>query len=160
MVPRPLTGVHMEVALHPLAGRNDLGNPGIAVTARPVTATHSLDGHPERIGPYRVVDVIGEGGMGVVYEAEQERPRRKVALKVLKSLPGAKGLSRFEHEAELLARNAFSIRYALIHDMVHVLTGFDASWVGEVGVLAFVGGQNYLSEVVGQRQRRGRCDQG
>ncbi|MCA9705616.1 MAG: hypothetical protein KDK70_07205 [Myxococcales bacterium] len=43
----------------------------------------------------------------------------------------------------LLARNAFTVRYAVIHDMVHVLTGFDASWPGEVGVWAFVGGQFY-----------------
>lgn len=46
-------------------------------------------------------------------------------------------------DAEMLARNAFTVRYASIHDMVHVLTGFDASWPGEVGVWAFVGGQRY-----------------
>lgn len=44
---------------------------------------------------------------------------------------------------DMVARNAFTVRYAIIHDMVHVLTGFDASWPGEVGVWAFVGGQNY-----------------
>lgn len=43
----------------------------------------------------------------------------------------------------LVARNAFVVRYGIIHDMVHVLTGFDASWPGEVGVWAFVGEQNY-----------------
>src|SRR5262245_30134750 len=37
------------------------------------------------IGPYKLREVIGEGGMGIVYVAEQERPvRRKVALKVIK----------------------------------------------------------------------------
>ena len=37
-------------------------------------------GNPERIGPYRVIRQIGEGGMGAVFEAEQEKPvRRKVA---------------------------------------------------------------------------------
>ncbi len=46
-------------------------------------------------------------------------------------------------DPELAARNAFVIRYGTIHDMVHVLTGFDASWPGEVGVWAFVGGQRY-----------------
>lgn len=46
-------------------------------------------------------------------------------------------------DPEMVARNAFTVRYAIIHDMVHVLTGFDASWPGEVGVWAFVGGQNY-----------------
>ena len=37
-----------------------------------------------RVGNYEVVKTIGEGGMGVVYEAEQLQPRRKVALKVVR----------------------------------------------------------------------------
>ena len=39
----------------------------------------------DRIGPYRIVRWVGEGGMGEVYEAEQEHPiRRTVALKIIK----------------------------------------------------------------------------
>jgi serine/threonine protein kinase len=60
---------------------------------------------PERIGPFRIAREVGRGGMGVVYLAEQERPRREVALKVLR--PGAVSpatLRRFEHEAETLGR--------------------------------------------------------
>ena len=38
---------------------------------------------PARIGAYRIVRLIGAGGMGQVYEAEQDRPHRPVALKLL-----------------------------------------------------------------------------
>ncbi len=57
------------------------------------------------IGPYKLREKIGEGGMGVVYVAEQEQPiRRKVALKVIK--PGMDSqavLARFEAEQQALA---------------------------------------------------------
>ena len=46
-------------------------------------------------------------------------------------------------DPELVARNAFTVRYAIIHDMVHVITGFDVTWAGEAGVWAFVGVQRY-----------------
>ncbi len=62
-------------------------------------------GLPQSIGPYRILGVIASGGMGVVYEAEQEHPRRVVALKVLKhGLASPSALRRFEHEAQVLAR--------------------------------------------------------
>ena len=60
---------------------------------------------PTTIGHYRVVRLVGEGGMGAVYEAEQDNPRRTVALKVIK--PGwatPAMLSRFEQEAHALGR--------------------------------------------------------
>ena len=47
-------------------------------------------------------------------------------------------------EREVLERNIFMARYALLHDVYHVLTGFDTSWAGEAGVWGFVAGQRYL----------------
>src|SRR5262245_27608984 len=43
------------------------------------------DRPPVRIGNYEIVALIGEGGMVTVYEARQDRPRRAVALKVLRT---------------------------------------------------------------------------
>ena len=43
------------------------------------------------VGRYRILRSIGDGGMGVVYEAEQEQPRRHVALKLIR--PGMAGTS-------------------------------------------------------------------
>ena len=54
---------------------------------------------------YRILRRIGEGGMGIVYEAEQRNPRRPVALKVLASaLLSRRALERFEREAQVLGR--------------------------------------------------------
>jgi ubiquinone biosynthesis protein COQ4 len=44
---------------------------------------------------------------------------------------------------DMLARNVFGLRIAVTHDMMHVLTGFDTSWAGELGVLAFSVAQDY-----------------
>ncbi|MBL8760182.1 MAG: protein kinase [Phycisphaerae bacterium] len=60
---------------------------------------------PARVGPYTLKDVLGEGGMGVVYLAEQDRPRRTVAMKLIRrGWSTASLVRRFEHEAELLGR--------------------------------------------------------
>jgi tetratricopeptide (TPR) repeat protein len=62
-------------------------------------------GLPARIGRYRILRRIGEGGMGVVYEAEQDHPRRLVALKVIKpGVTSTEALRRFELEAQVLGR--------------------------------------------------------
>ena len=60
---------------------------------------------PLRIASYRIVRLLAEGGMGTVYEAEQDSPRRPVALKVIR--PGLASdalVKRFHHEAQILGR--------------------------------------------------------
>ncbi|GJM44132.1 MAG: hypothetical protein DHS20C21_09740 [Gemmatimonadota bacterium] len=61
---------------------------------------------PDSIGPYRILGVLGEGGMGVVYEAEQTEPiRRKVALKLIRrGLDTDRVVARFDTERQALAR--------------------------------------------------------
>ncbi len=57
------------------------------------------------IGPYRLLQLLGEGGMGAVYVAEQEKPvKRRVALKVIKpGMDSARVLARFASERQALA---------------------------------------------------------
>jgi len=57
------------------------------------------------VGAYTIRGLLGTGGMGSVYTAEQQRPRRTVALKVIRrGLSTHALLRRFEHEAEMLGR--------------------------------------------------------
>jgi len=64
-----------------------------------------LTSHPAAIGRYRIVRLLGQGGMGTVYEAEQEDPGRIVALKVIQfGLVTPDHLRRFRQESQALAR--------------------------------------------------------
>src|SRR6185436_4472861 len=58
-----------------------------------------------RLGNFLVLHALGSGGMGVVYAAQQDRPRRTVAIKVLRrGFRHPEILRRFENEAEMLGR--------------------------------------------------------
>jgi len=61
---------------------------------------------PERIGPYKLLEKIGEGGMGEIYAADQLQPvQRRVALKLVKrGMDSAQVVARFEAERQALAR--------------------------------------------------------
>jgi tetratricopeptide (TPR) repeat protein len=80
--------------------------PGPAATMTATRGTGDVERWiPRTIGRYRVLRLVGEGGMGVVYEAEQDHPRRLVALKVIKpGLASAELLRRFERESQALGR--------------------------------------------------------
>lgn len=59
----------------------------------------------ESVPGYRIIQTIGQGGMGVVYEAQQENPNRRVALKVIKNASMSRQLMRrFENEAFVLGQ--------------------------------------------------------
>jgi WD40 repeat protein/serine/threonine protein kinase len=74
--------------------------PGLVKVDKPVT-----EGPGMVIGPYKLLEQIGEGGFGVVFMAEQTQPvRRKVALKVLKpGMDTSQVVARFEAERQALA---------------------------------------------------------
>jgi WD40 repeat protein/predicted Ser/Thr protein kinase len=81
------------------------------VLSRPQTSTADQSAPvggpslPPRIGRYRILRLLGEGGMGAVYEAEQDSPHRTVALKVIRPGPLALALlKRFKQEVEILGR--------------------------------------------------------
>lgn len=90
-----LLRVHDEpgglLSLFPAEGTVDDGSP--------------LEAPGHVIGPYKLLQKIGEGGFGVVYMAEQEKPvRRMVALKIIKpGMDTAQVIARFESERQALA---------------------------------------------------------
>lgn len=61
---------------------------------------------PKQIGPYSIRRCLGEGGMGIVFEAEQQNPRRLVAIKVVRGgrFVDEYRVRLFQREAQTLAR--------------------------------------------------------
>ncbi len=85
----------------------DPTNPPLADThpADPIDLSISVDDSGQTIGPYTLRQLLGQGGMGAVYLAEQEHPvRRQVALKVVKGgMDSAQVVARFRTEMQALA---------------------------------------------------------
>jgi serine/threonine protein kinase/tetratricopeptide (TPR) repeat protein len=91
----------MQLALAPDPASRDMTGEK-PTTPPPTPGSRS---QPSRIGPYRILEVIGEGGMGIVYLAEQAEPiRRRVAVKVIKiGMDTREVVARFEAERQALA---------------------------------------------------------
>lgn len=86
----------------PLDAPPQLGSSLLADSVREMAGSMEM---PHRIDGYRIVRKIGAGGMGTVFEAEQQTPRRMVALKVINpGLVNASMLRRFQFETEMLGR--------------------------------------------------------
>jgi serine/threonine protein kinase len=107
------------------APRDDtLSVAGPAAPARPPAAP--VPAMPASIGPYRIIGPLGEGGMGVVWEAEQQHPHRRVALKVMRRghLVDEVHARMFHREAETLGRLKHP-HIAAIYESGHTDDGHD-----------------------------------
>src|SRR3954454_2062732 len=94
-----LLAAHDRLGAPPRAEEDETEGPAATAEAAPADRSRM------RVGPYKLLQPIGEGGMGVVYMAEQERPiRRRVALKVIKAgMDTDQVVARFEAERQALA---------------------------------------------------------
>jgi serine/threonine protein kinase len=130
-------------------------SPDVAIGAKPSGLAATIDspiseGAGARIGPYKLLQQIGEGGMGTVWMAEQTEPvRRKVALKVIKpGMDSAQVIARFEAERQALA----------MMDHPNIAKVLDAGQVGQAsslpsdprqaGSLSHVGRPYFVMELV------------
>lgn len=78
---------------------------GLRVLAAEAVDDNTSATQPRQIGRYTILRKIGEGGMGIVFEAQQENPRRTVALKIIRSGPTSRHLlKRFQHEVDVLGQ--------------------------------------------------------
>ncbi|UJR82707.1 serine/threonine-protein kinase [Sandaracinus amylolyticus] len=105
----------------PGSADEDRGRSGLRrhVSTRPIAGSPSLGAGTVVAGRYRVRALIGQGGMGHVYRAEQIAVRREVALKVIHAPEGAtEARLRFEREA-LAASRITSPHVVTIHDFGH-----------------------------------------
>jgi anti-sigma factor RsiW len=124
----------------PGLGQSQLSSPAEPPPPPPADLPPELAEHPR----YRILRVLGRGGMGVVYEAEHRHMGRKVALKVVSQalVDRPEAVERFNREVHAAAK--------LIHP--NIVTAFDAEQAGSLHLLVmeYVPGQS-LAGVVEKR---------
>ena len=100
--------------------------------------------HPERIGGYEIVGVLGAGGMGQVYQARDVRLGRQVAIKIVAPTltDDRERLLRFEHEAKVLA--------SLNHPNIAQVYGLDESGGAPALVMELVPGPSLATVIAEQ----------
>ncbi len=116
--PTPAPSPPPPAAPHGYPTRASPGRPPPASAPRAAPGPTGL-APAQAIGPYRVIEEIGRGGMGVVYRAEHPALRREVALKVLIAGEHAspEALARFVGEARAVARLGHHPHIVPIHDV-------------------------------------------
>jgi serine/threonine protein kinase/Tol biopolymer transport system component len=118
------------------------GQPPAALTKTLESPAYILSKGSLIAGKYRILEEIGRGGMGVVYEAEDTKLARKVAVKVLPEIFTAdqERLARFEREARVLA--------SLNHPNVASIYGVEEAEGRRFLVLEFVEGETLAERLV------------
>src|SRR5262245_4750235 len=107
----------------------------------------------QRLGPYRVLSLIGKGGMGEVYLAQDSRLGRKVALKILPP--------SFTRDRERVLRFEREARAASALNHPNILTIFEIGQIGELHFIAteFIEGQTLRQHIANKGMRLGEaCD--
>ena len=104
---------------------------------------------PANIGGYSIKSAIGAGGMGTVYLAQQESPKRDVAIKVMNAgTVSRKALRRFEFEAQTLAL----LQHPAIAQIYEAGTYDDGSGARPFFAMEYVAGAKELNEYVEEHQ--------
>jgi eukaryotic-like serine/threonine-protein kinase len=137
--------VEVLLTAHAQAGSAFLAVPALDVAAKGLAAeqAHTLVG--QRVGPYQILSLVGRGGMGEVYLAEDQRLRRKVALKLL---PPA-----FTYDPERVRRFEQEARATSMLNHPNILTIFE---VGQVDAMHFIVTEFVEGEPLREHLARGR----
>ncbi len=145
--------LHSETRPDIRSGEKAGGAPGLpAETKTTLLGTGPM---PRKIGNYRTKRVLASGGMGTVYEAIQEKPRRTVALKLMKyGIASRSALRRFEYESQILAR----LRHPGIAQVYEAGTHRDDAGIVPYFAMEYIVGAKPITQYVkeknlGTRQR-------